>query len=106
MSVFMMFMWLHQGPKVWLLLSISLGCTAIALDLVRRSGRKVTLISYIVGFVMVALCIEFIAIHLWATFVADNPPYNLVKGSVQIGLLGLFLWWVGLGLINSSCQSG
>ena len=54
----------------------------------------------LVGWLLIAVCVALIIVHSYNTFIADNPPYNIAKGHVEVGVVGLLIWHVAKSCIQ------
>ena len=59
----------------------------------------------VTGLVMIALSLLMLIVHSYVTFVVDHPPYNLSKGHLEVGVVGLMLFYGGLFLYQQKRQA-
>ena len=52
------------------------------------------------GWLCVAICVALIGVHGYYAFVAESAPYNVSKGHIEVGAIGLAIWFVGLRLLE------
>lgn len=52
------------------------------------------------GWLLFAVCVALILIHGYNAFIVSYPPYNINKGHIEVGVIGLLIWYVAQKLIR------
>lgn len=53
-----------------------------------------TAVIHGLGWILISVVLVLILIHGYNAFINDNPPYNINKGHIEVGVIGLFFWFV------------
>lgn len=62
-------------------------------------------IAHGIGWLLIAVCIGLILFHGYNYFIEDHPPYNASKSHIEIGVVGLLIWFAAQHLIRYRDQN-
>lgn len=57
-------------------------------------------LAHTLGWVLIVVCIAMILVHSYNIFLVEYPPYNVAKGNIEVGVIGLLIFCLAKILLS------